>query len=71
MHMHAHADSIACAGLTSFENDEGNLNRVHFVWGQSKAVLAIKINCLSSEFAAKKHGIVFIGRMSGWLTCTY
>lgn len=59
MHMHAHADSIGCAGLASVENDDANLNRVHFVWGQSNTVLAIKINCLSSEFAAKKHGTVW------------
>ena len=51
------ADSIGCTGLTSVNNDESALHRVEFSWGQSStAVLAIKINCLSTEFAAKKHG---------------
>ncbi len=50
------ADSLACAGLSSCENDEANLSSVHFVWGKASAVLAIKINCLSTEFAPKKHG---------------
>lgn len=50
-------DSIACDGLRSFSNDDSTLNRVHFAWAHaSVAVLAIKINCLSTEFAAKKHG---------------
>ena len=50
------ADSIGCAGMSSVDNDECSLNRVHFTWCQSNAVLAVKINCLSTEFAAKKHG---------------
>lgn len=55
-------DSIGCAGLGSVGNDESSINCVHFTWSQRDAVLAVKMNCLSTEFAAKKHGE---GRMEG------
>ena len=55
-------DSIGCDNLTSVSNDDHSLHCVRFSWGQSKmAVLAIKLNCLSTEFALKKHGQSFIG----------
>ncbi len=51
------ADSNGSVGLIRACNDELALNMIQFTWGESpQAVLAIKINCLSTEFAAKKHG---------------
>lgn len=49
-------DSIGCAGLSSVGDDDSSLSCVHFSWSHSNSVVAVKINCLSTEFAAKKHG---------------
>lgn len=44
--------------MRSVQNpDDTTLNSVHFTWGHTEmATVALKVNCLSTEFAAKKHG---------------
>ncbi len=51
-------DTKGSTGLQSMDNDDSALNRVIFTWGcgQKNVVLAVKLNCLSTEFAIKKHG---------------
>lgn len=41
--------------------DSENLNLLSFLWQSvGSATISIKINCLSSEFAAKKHGAFWV-----------
>ena len=52
------ADLSGCQGLRTVQNsDEANLACAHFTWGHTDtATVALKVNCLSTEFAIRKHG---------------
>ena len=51
------ADSKGSSGLQSIDTDDTAVISVSFAWGCGQnAVLALKLNCLSTEFAVKKHG---------------
>ena len=55
-HMLLSPDRRGCEGVTHAEESE-SLNSVALLWQpMQRAILSMKINCLSSEFAAKKHG---------------
>ena len=50
-------DNVGCGGLVCIENSEANLHCISFTWSsQRPSIVAFKVNCLSSEFAARKHG---------------
>jgi hypothetical protein len=49
-------DRRGCEGVSHIKDSE-NLNSLSFLWQPTQsATISVKINCLSSEFAAKKHG---------------
>lgn len=49
-------DKVGCDGLSNFQNDE-QLNSISFYWSPLHlSILTVKMNCLSTEFAARKHG---------------
>ena len=48
---------MSCDGLSDVQNSDQLLNVVSFVWSPLRpATLSFKVNCLSTEFAARKHG---------------
>ena len=50
------SDRMACDGLSDIQNDQA-FNVVSFLWSPLREnTLAFKVNCLSTEFAARKHG---------------
>ena len=50
-------DAMSCDGLSDVQNSDQSLNVVSFVWSPLRpATLSFKVNCLSTEFAARKHG---------------
>ena len=51
-----HTDRRGCVGVTHIKDTE-NLSSFSFFWQSVEtAIISVKINCLSSEFAPKKHG---------------
>ena len=56
-HVHRTPDAMSCDGLSDIQNSDQSLNVVSFVWSPLRpASLCFKVNCLSTEFAARKHG---------------
>ena len=50
-------DVMVCEGLSDIQNSDQAFNVISFVWSPLRAAtLAFKVNCLSTEFAARKHG---------------
>ncbi|XP_064397820.1 transcription factor CP2-like [Halichondria panicea] len=50
-------DNVGCGGVGFIENSETNLQTISFTWSSlTPAIVAFKVNCLSSEFAPRKHG---------------
>ena len=50
------SDRRGCEGVCDVNEDE-NLNSLSLLWQPLQpATISVKVNCLSSEFAAKKHG---------------
>ena len=50
-------DAMVCEGLSDVQNSDQAFNVISFVWSPLRvATLAFKVNCLSTEFAARKHG---------------
>lgn len=52
------SDQRGCDGVSGLQSGE-NINSLSFLWQplqRSTAIVSVKVNCLSSEFAAKKHG---------------
>ncbi|XP_052255315.1 transcription factor CP2-like isoform X3 [Dreissena polymorpha] len=44
-------------GLINVSVEPGNLNSIDFIWDPSKETgIYVKVNCISTEFTAKKHG---------------
>jgi hypothetical protein len=57
-------DRRGCEGVTHIKDSE-NLNSFSFVWQPvGSAIISVKINCLSSEFVAKKHGAQWISSLT-------
>lgn len=51
------ADVPLSYGLIDARNDSNALNSAEFVWDPTKeSGVYIKVNCISTEFTAKKHG---------------
>ena len=49
-------DRRGCDGVSHVEDTE-SLNSLSWVWPpRQSGIVSVKINCLSSEFVAKKHG---------------
>ena len=50
------SDRRGCDGVSHVQ-DTASLNSISFLWQPlQQGIVSLKINCLSSEFAAKKHG---------------
>lgn len=53
------SDHRGCEGVSQVRNGDSFNSLSVILQPQQHAIITVKINCLSSEFAAKKHGLFF------------